>query len=156
MFARSSHGRLWEEFRTLRSIHNILRSFYNFQFRFFQKIGICCKSYGSCHISFTRIHLSIYSYRLYYFGFQEFWSSYRKCSIKNAGLNNFSKFTGKYLCQGLFFNKVTGPTLLKMRLWHRCFPVNFAKCLRTLLLQNISRRFLLEMGTCSIFPEASF
>ena len=31
------------------------------------------------------------------------------------------------------FNKVAGrhETLLKKRLWHRCFPVNFAKFLRT-------------------------
>ena len=28
--------------------------------------------------------------------------------------------------------------LLKMRLWHRCFPVNFAKFLRTFFLQNTS------------------
>ena len=29
-------------------------------------------------------------------------------------------------------------TLLKKRLWKRCFPVNFAKFLRTLFLQNTS------------------
>ena len=29
-------------------------------------------------------------------------------------------------------------TLLKKRLWHRCFPVNFVKFLRTLFLQNTS------------------
>ena len=49
-------------------------------------------------------------------------------------LENFAKFTGKHLCQSLFFNKVAGlrpATLLKKRLWHRCFPVNFAKFLRT-------------------------
>ena len=47
-------------------------------------------------------------------------------------LRNFSKFTGKYLCQGLFFNKAAGlrsATLLKKRLWHRCFLVNLAKFL---------------------------
>ena len=47
---------------------------------------------------------------------------------------NFIKFTGKYLCQSLFFNKVAAlrpATLLKNRLWHRCFPVNFVKFLRT-------------------------
>ena len=36
--------------------------------------------------------------------------------------------------ESLFFNKVAGfrpATLLKKRLWHRCFPVNFAKFLRT-------------------------
>ena len=49
-------------------------------------------------------------------------------------LGNFTKFTGKHLCQGLFFNKVAGlkcATLLKKRAWHRCFPVNFVKFLRT-------------------------
>ena len=38
------------------------------------------------------------------------------------------------LCYSLFFNKVAGimpATLLKERLWHRCFPVNSAKFLRT-------------------------
>ena len=38
------------------------------------------------------------------------------------------------MCQGPFFNKVAGlrpATLLKECLWHRCFPVNFAKFLRT-------------------------
>ena len=46
----------------------------------------------------------------------------------------FAKFTGKHLCQSLFFNKVAGlrpATLFKKRLWHRCFPVNFAKFLKT-------------------------
>ena len=52
---------------------------------------------------------------------------------KNVFLK-FAKFTGKHLCQSLFFNKVAGlrpATLLKKRLWHRCFPVNFATFLRT-------------------------
>ena len=51
---------------------------------------------------------------------------------------NFAKFTGKNMCQSPFFNKV----LIK-RLWHRCFPVNFAKLSRTPFFQNISGRLLL-------------
>ena len=45
---------------------------------------------------------------------------------------NIAKFTGKHLCQSLFFNKVADlpTTLLKKRLWHRYFPVNIAKFLR--------------------------
>ena len=35
-------------------------------------------------------------------------------------------------------------TLLKKRLWHMCFPVNFAKFLRTSFLQNTSGRLLLN------------
>ena len=34
-------------------------------------------------------------------------------------------------------------TLLKKRLWHRCFLANFVKFLRTTFLQNTSRRLLL-------------
>ena len=62
------------------------------------------------------------------------WSSHRKCSIEICVLENFTKFTGKHLCQSLFFNKVAGlrlSTLLKKRLWHKCFTVNFVKFLKT-------------------------
>ena len=53
---------------------------------------------------------------------------------KKGVLKNFGKFTGKHLRQSLFFSKfavLTPVTLLKYRLWHRCFPVNFAKFLGT-------------------------
>ena len=42
-----------------------------------------------------------------------------------------------------FFNKVAGlrpATLLKKRLWHRCFPVNLAKLLRTPFSQTTYER----------------
>ena len=35
-------------------------------------------------------------------------SNHQRCSIKNGVLRNFTKFTGKHLCQSLFFNKVVG------------------------------------------------
>ena len=76
-----------------------------------------------------------------------FRSSHQRCSVRKAVLRNFTKFTGKHLCQSLFFNKVAGlrpATLLKLRLWHRCFPVNFAKFLRTPILQNTPGRLVLE------------
>ena len=53
--------------------------------------------------------------------------------MEKGVLRNFAKFSGKHLCQSLFFNKVAGlgpPASLKKRLWHRFFPVNFAKFLR--------------------------
>ena len=78
---------------------------------------------------------------------------------KKVVLRNSAKFRGKHLCQRLFFNKVAGQacardsfliklqvrpaTLLKKSLWYRCFPVNFAKFLRTPFLQNTSGRLLL-------------
>ena len=36
---------------------------------------------------------------------------------------------------------------LKKRLWHRCFPVNFVKFLRTPFLQNTSGRLLLQVAS---------
>ena len=68
-------------------------------------------------------------------------SSRPELFCKKGILRNFPKFSGKHLCQGLFFNKVAGlrpGTLLKKRLWHRCFAVNFAKFLRIPFLQNTS------------------
>ena len=75
-------------------------------------------------------------------------SSHRRCFIKRAVFQNLakSKFTGKHLCQSLFFNKAADlrlwhrcfrpATFLRKRLWHRCFPVNYAK----IILQNTSKR----------------
>ena len=61
--------------------------------------------------------------------------------VKQRVLKNFVKFTEKHLFQSLSFNRVAGlrpVTLLKKRLWHRCFPVNFAKFSRIPFLQNTS------------------
>ena len=48
---------------------------------------------------------------------------------KKGVLRKFAKFTGKYLCQRTFLNKVAGNCF-------QLFPVNFTKFLRTLFLQN--------------------
>ena len=77
-------------------------------------------------------------------------------SVRKGLLRNFTKFTGKHLYQSLFCSLLIRPkvwlncqkrnvkfvsaTLLKERLWHRCFPVNFVKFLRTPILQNTSER----------------
>ena len=45
------------------------------------------------------------------------------CSVRKGVLRNIAKFTGKHLCRRLFLPA----TLLKKRLWDRCFPVNFVK-----------------------------
>ena len=61
-------------------------------------------------------------------------SSRQEVFCKKGVLTNFTKLTGKQLCQSLFFHEVEGlrsATLLKKRLWHSCFPVNFVKFLRT-------------------------
>ena len=61
-------------------------------------------------------------------------SSHPDVFCKKGVLRNFAKFTGKHLCQSLYFNKVASlrpGTSFKKRLWHKCFPVNFAEFLRT-------------------------
>ena len=60
-------------------------------------------------------------------------SSYLEVLCKKVVLKNFGKFTGKKLFR-IFFNKVAGlrpANSLKKRLRHSCFPVKFAKLLRT-------------------------
>ena len=39
-------------------------------------------------------------------------SKHRRCSIKTGAVKSFTKFTGKHLCQSIFFNKVAGLRLL--------------------------------------------
>ena len=58
-----------------------------------------------------------------YYIFFNFRSSRTEVFCKKDALRNFAKFTGKHLCQSL--------TLLKKTLWHSCFPVNFARFLKT-------------------------
>ena len=63
-------------------------------------------------------------------------SSLSQVFCKKRVLKNFTKFTGKNQCQSLFFDKVANlrPAILlkkKKKIWHRCFPVNFVKFLRT-------------------------
>ena len=75
-------------------------------------------------------------------------SSHQRCSLRKGVLGNFTKFTRKHLRQCLFFNKVAGlrpAALLKTRLWHRSFPVNFVKVVRTPFLQNASGRLLMNV-----------
>ena len=51
-------------------------------------------------------------------------SSHQRCSVRKVVLRDFTKSTGEHQCQ-------RPATLLKMRLWHRCFSVNFTKLLKT-------------------------
>ena len=74
-------------------------------------------------------------------------SSRLEVFYRKGVLRNFAKLIGKHLCQSLFFNKVAGlrpATLLKKRLWHRCFPMNFAKFLRTPFFTEHLRWLLLD------------
>ena len=77
--------------------------------------------------------------------------------MKKGALVNFTKFTGKHLCQSLIFIKVAGlraATLLKKKLRHRFFPVNFVKFLRAPNLQNTFGllRLILFVASFLYFP----
>ena len=66
-------------------------------------------------------------------------SSHLELFCQKVVLKNFAKFIRKHLCQRLFFNIVASlrpATILKKRLWHRHFPVNFAKFLRTVFVKE--------------------
>ena len=82
------------------------------------------------------------------------WSFYHSCRsshtemfCKRGVLESFAKSTGKQKCQSLFLIKFQAlpVTLFKKRFWDRCFPVDFAKLLRTPFLQNPSGWLLLQL-----------
>ena len=86
-------------------------------------------------------------------------SSRQEVFCKKDVLRNFAKFTGKHLCQSFFFNKVAGlrlAALLKKKLWHRCFRVNFAKFLRTsILTEHLCWLLLIIYKSIYTFSEYS-
>ena len=64
-------------------------------------------------------------------------SSRSQIFFKIGVLKNFAGFTGKHMCQSLFFNKVAGmrpATLLKKDTLAQLFSVNFVKFLGILFL----------------------
>ena len=75
-------------------------------------------------------------------------SSHWKCSVKKVFLkisqnsleNTFARvsFLIKLQARVSFLIKLRTSTLLKKRLWHTCFLVNFAKLSRTSISQNTS------------------
>ena len=46
------------------------------------------------------------------FHFKECGSSHQRCSVKKGILNNFTKLTGKHLCQSLFLNIVANKKMI--------------------------------------------
>ena len=79
-------------------------------------------------------------------------SSSTEVCCKKGALRNFTKFTGKRLYQSLIFNTAAAlrpETLLKKRLWHRFFPVNFAKFLRIPSRTEHLRWLLLNLLNCN-------
>ena len=76
--------------------------------------------------------INVFSFGLIYF----FRSSHQRCSVNKKVFLEISQNYQENTC-------LRPATLLKKRLWHRCFPVNFVKFLRTPFLQNTSGWLLL-------------
>ena len=55
----------------------------------------------------------------------------RRCSVKKVFLKISDNSQENTRARVSFLIKLQASGLLKKRLWHRCFPVNFAKFLRT-------------------------
>ena len=72
----------------------------------------------------------------------------QKCSLKKV----FFKIPQNSHESGLFFNC----NFIKKEIWHRCFPVNFVKFLRTPFLENNSGRLLLNVYFCKDVPWRKF
>ena len=84
-------------------------------------------------------------------------SSCQDVFCKKSVLKNFTKFTGKHLCQSLFFNKVAGLrpetcNFIEKIIWHKIFPENFAKFPRTpFLTQHLWWLLLHVLDNISFF-----
>ena len=77
------------------------------------------------------------------------------CSKKEATLLK-EPHIGEHLCQSLYFNKAAAlrpATLLKKRLWHWCFPVEFVKFLRTPFLTEHLQWLLLRVPNFVSVPQ---
>ena len=74
-------------------------------------------------------------------------SSHQRCFVEKGVLKNFVNFTAKHLCLSLFSIKLKtlAGNFIKKRLQYRCFPMKFAKILRTPILKNICERLLLRL-----------
>ena len=88
----------------------------------------------------------------FFFAFANYTGMYSNLTgislVKKSSYNvgNWITTASPIICGLLFeFCRLKPATLLKKRLWHRCFAVNFVKFLRTPFLQNSSGRLLLSI-----------
>ena len=79
-------------------------------------------------------HYALKSKSIFFFKYNSE-AAIRRCSSKKGDLKNFAIFTGK-LVLNFLLSKVTGlkaRNFMKKKLQHRCFPLNIAKLLRTIV-----------------------
>ena len=142
---------VWYDF-----IANYIQYHYNIRYRKFSlnsqvdspelsktpEITEMTENFRGIHLALTKLHAALEA-------------ATRGVPWEKVFLRKFHKIHRKLPAPEPLFNKVTGlmpstllkkrsTTWLKKRLWHKCFPVNFAKFLRTPFLQNGSGRLLLK------------
>ena len=71
-------------------------------------------------------------------------SLHHRCSIKKVFLDISQNSQENTCARVSFLMKLRPATLLKKRLWHRCFPVNFDEFLKTPFLTEHLRWLLLK------------
>ena len=69
----------------------------------------------------------------------------QRCSVKNALFEILQNSQESTYARVSFLIKLQPETLLKKKLWHRCFPPNFAKFQRTPFLTEHLRWLLLKI-----------
>ena len=107
----------------------------------FFTLGMAPQSISSQYYGKTAFFVSgtftLHTYLKYEASFWISRSSRPECFVKAVFLE--ISHTRKHLCQ-----RQRSATLLKKRFWHRCFPVNFAKLLKTLFFTEHLRCVLLN------------
>ena len=86
------------------------------------------------------------------------YESSHRCSVTKSVLKNFANFPKKHLFLSLFLVKLQAEAcnFIKKKLQHSCFPVKFAKFLKTPILKNICERLLLNLSRCYASPWNDF
>ena len=87
----------------------------------------------SCHLHSCTRYVRYQKNKVFYAEITE--AAVGRCSVKKVFLE---------ISRNAQENTSAPATLLKKKLWDGCFPVNFAKFLRTSFLQNTSGRLLLK------------
>ena len=96
-----------------------------------------------CKFSIGALFLCIsFNFHFYTFQLGCFRSTHHRCSVRKGVLWISQNSQENTFASVSFFGCLRPATLLKKRLWYRCFPVNFAKFLR------IGRLLL----TCLLLP----
>ena len=98
-FCDGNCGKFLSTQRVQASVRDKLEKFSSSSYFFFQSR----EKETSVLFHFKVMLVSFKKKQLFYSAFR---SSHRGCSVKTNVLRNFAKFTGKHLCQSLFFNKV--------------------------------------------------